>query len=426
VSASLEGITGALEPPRSIIVVGGGVAGFSAVNELRARGYDGAITILSPEGLPYDRPPLSKGYLLGTEDAAQIRLAPESWYAERDVEVLPARAVALRPAEGGVELDGGRLLTADRALLAVGGTPRGLPIPGGDAALTLRSRADSDALRRVLTPGARVAVVGAGLIGSEVASAAVAFGAEATLIDPVDPPLVLAVGEALARQLHAMHAERGVHTVASLPVEIARGSARTGTEDDGATHLVRLANGTAVAADAVVAGIGIVPDTSLAEAAGLEVDDGVIVDPAGATSNPAVFAAGDASRLRRLDGALLRRSEHWEAAVRSGQAAAAGLLGELAPEFGAPWFWSDRHGVHVEAVGTLDERRAPGSRTVIRAVDGVPQAAFLLSPEGRLLGCAAVDLPLMIRAARRIIDRGLVPDPGALADPAVDPRKLTR
>ncbi|WP_422935255.1 NAD(P)/FAD-dependent oxidoreductase [Sinomonas sp. P47F7] len=410
-----------LEAPRSIVVVGGGVAGFSALSELRARGYDGALTVLSPEGLPYDRPPLSKGYLLGTEDAEKIRLAPASWYAERDVEVLPARAVALRPAEGGIELDGGRLLSADRVLLAVGGAPRRLRIPGGVAALTLRSRADSDALRRALAPGASIAIVGAGLIGAEVASAAVAFGAEVTLIDPVEPPLAPAVGEPIARRLHAMHGERGVRTVVSVPVEIARGRA-----DDGAAHLLRLADGSTVAADAVIAGIGIVPETGLAEAAGLAVDDGVIVDPSGVTSNPSVFAAGDASRLRLADGVLLRRSEHWEAAVRSGQAAAAGMLGEPAPEFGAPWFWSDRHGVHVEAVGTLDPRQAPGSRTVLRAVGRVPQAAFLLSAGGHLLGCAAVDLPLMVRAARRIIDRGLTPDPEALADPAVDPRRLAR
>jgi 3-phenylpropionate/trans-cinnamate dioxygenase ferredoxin reductase subunit len=401
---------------RRILVVGGGVAGFSAANELRARGYDGELTILSPEGLPYDRPPLSKGYLLGTEDAAKVRLAPESWYAEHQVRVVPERVARLLPRDGALELGGGSLVRADRILLATGSVPRRLAIPGGETALTLRSRSDADVLRSALTPGARVAVVGAGLIGSEVASAALVLGAQATLIDPVVPPLVPAVGGTLAQRLHAMHAERGVRTSVSVPVEI--------TAYDGGGSLVRLADGSVVEADVVVAGIGVVPETRLAEAAGLEVDDGILVDASGATSNPAVFAAGDAMRLRRTDGTLARRSEHWEAAVRSGQAAAAGLLGETPPEFGAPWFWSDRHGVHVEAVGTLDERQAPGGRTVLRTIDGVPQAAFLLAADGRLLGAAVVDLPLMVRAARRIIDRGLVPDPEALADPTVDPRRL--
>ena len=405
--------------PRRILVVGGGVAGFSAASELRARGYNGELTIVSAEGLPYDRPPLSKGYLLGTEDARKIRLAPEKWYAEHEVALVTDRVVGLRAAEGSVELEGGLMLSADRVLLATGSVPRQLSIPGADAALTLRTLADADALRDALVGGARVAVVGAGLIGSEVASAAVVLDADATLVDPVAPPLVPAVGEALAQRLHAMHAERGVRTLVSVPLEIE-------AAHDGVPRLVRLADGSAVGADVVVVGIGVSPETRLAEAAGLAVDDGILVDSSGTTSNPSVFAAGDASRLRRPDGTLARRSEHWEAAVRSGQAAAAGMLGEEPPHFGAPWFWSDRHGVHVEAVGTLDERQMRGARTVLRAVDGVPQAAFLLADDGHLLGCAAVDLPLMVRAARRIIDRGLMPDPQALADPAVDPRKLTR
>ncbi|KHL03572.1 NAD(P)/FAD-dependent oxidoreductase [Sinomonas humi] len=403
-----------LGAPRRIVVVGGGVAAFSAASELRARGYDGALTLLSPEGLPYDRPPLSKGYLLGSEDAAKIVLAPEDWYAEHGVEVLTERAAALRPSEASVELGNGRTLGADRVLIATGARPRPLAVPGGEAALTLRDRADADALRAALAPGARVVVVGAGLIGAEVTSAAVGFGAEVTLVDPIDPPLVPAVGEALARRLHEMHGEHGVRTVASVPVEIAA--------SDGGACLVRLAGGSAVAADAIVAGIGIVPNSALAADAGIEVDDGVLVDASGATSNPGVFAAGDVSRLRHPDGALARRAEHWEAAVRSGQAAAAGMLGEPAPEFGAPWFWSDRYGAHVEAVGTLDARSA--GRIVLREADGLPQAAFLLADDGRLLGAAAVGFPLLIRAARRIMDRGLAPDPAALADPSVPPRKL--
>lgn len=413
-----------------VVIVGGGVAGFSAAQELRARGYAGALVIVSPEGLPYDRPPLSKGYLLGTEDAAKILLAPGAWYAQHGVEVLAARVTALdlsgeRPA---VLLEGDARLDADRVLLATGALPRRLPIPGGERAIPLRSRADADTLRRTLVPGARIVVVGAGLIGAEVASAAASLGAEATLIDPVGTPLVPVVGEDLAHRLHAMHAEHGAAALVGVPVAIEDG------KHDAAAHLVHLADGRTVAADAVLAGIGIIPDTALAEAAGLEVDDGIMVGPDGSTSHPAVFAAGDATRVRRQGGVVGeslpavpdRRAEHWEAAVRSGQAAAAGILGEAPPRFGAPWFWSDRYGVHVEAAGTMDARRAAGARTVLREVDGLPVAAFLLAEDGHLLGCAAVDQPLVVRAARRIIDRGLVPDPQRLADPSVDARALAR
>ncbi|WP_369046279.1 NAD(P)/FAD-dependent oxidoreductase [Sinomonas sp. P10A9] len=416
--------------PHSIVILGGGVAGFSAAQELRARGYGGVLTILSPEGLPYDRPPLSKGYLLGTEDSAKILFAPARWYGEHDVAVVASRATAL-DASGqnpSVTLDDGRVLAADRILLATGGLPRRLAIPGGQHALTLRSRADADALRRVLVPGARIVIVGAGLIGAEVASAAASLGGNVTLIDPIDLPLGPAMGEHLARRLHAMHAEHGVRTVTGLPAAIEDGT------HDAAPHLVRLADGRSVPADIVVAGIGITPDTDVAEAAGLDVDDGILVGSDGSTSRPAIFAAGDATRTRRPDdvvrGGAARRAKHWEAAVRSGQAAAAGLLGQAPAEFGAPWFWSDRYGVHAEAVGTMDARQEPGARVVLRTEDGtvtgVPAAAFLLAEDGRLLGCAAVDQPLVVRAARRIIDRGIIPDPERLADPTVDPRKLAR
>lgn len=414
----------------SIVILGGGVAGFSAAQELRARGYGGILTILSPEGLPYDRPPLSKGYLLGTEDSAKILFAPERWYAEHEVAVVASRATALDTYGGNpsVTLDDGRVLATDRVLLATGGLPRRLTIPGGEHALTLRSRADADALRRMLVPGARIVVVGAGLIGAEVASAAASLGGDVTLIDPIDVPLVPAMGERLARRLHAMHAEHGVRAITGLPAAIEDGA------HDAAAHLVRLADGRSVPADIVVAGIGIIPDSALAEAAGLDVDDGILVGDDGSTSHPAIFAAGDATRTRRPDDVVrrgpARRAEHWEAAVRSGQAAAAGLLGQAPPEFGAPWFWSDRYGVHAEAVGTMDTRQEPGARTVLRTVDGsatgVPVAAFLLAEDGRLLGCAALDQPLVVRAARRIIDRGIIPDPERLSDPTVDPRKLAR
>lgn len=433
--------------PTSFVIIGGGVAGFSAAQELRARGYHGALTILSPEGLPYDRPPLSKGYLLGTEDSAKILLAAESWYSEHDVAVVASRATALdltgprdltSPSaltgpRAGITLDDGTHLSADRVLLATGGRPRPLAIPGGEHALTLRSRADSDALRRAVVPGARIVIVGAGLIGAEVASAAASLGADVTLIDPIELPLVPAVGEHLARRLHAMHAEHGVRTVVGLPAAIEPATGTAPGPGSGPKYLVRLADGSSVVADAVVVGVGITPDTALAEEAGLEVDDGILVGPDGATSHPAIFAAGDATRARRPSGVVRgippRRAEHWEAAVRSGQAAAAGLLGETPPDFGAPWFWSDRHGVHVEAVGTMDPRQVPGARTVLRILDGTMDgtvAAFLLAEDGHLLGCAAVDQPLVIRAARRIIDRGIMPDPERLADSTVDPRKLVR
>lgn len=392
------------------------MAGFTVAKELRGRGFAGAVTIIDPAGVPYDRPPLSKDYLLGMRDQAGIQLAARPWFKDQDITIITGTAVALEPDAGTVVLEDGREITGDRVVLATGGTARRLPIPGGDldSVLELRTREDADRLRAMLKPGARLAIIGAGLIGAEVASSALPFGADVVLIDPQDPPLVPAVGHELANRLHAMHPERGVDVVTGAPVAI--------TADDGGTHHIELSSGEIITADAVLVGIGIIPETRLAESAGLETDNGTIVDESQRTAHPKVYAVGDSSRIRRADGTLLRRAEHWEHAMNTGATAAAALLGQELPRHGASWFWSDRHGVHVEGVGSM-----VGDGTVIvREKDGEPSVVFRLDPDGFLAGCAAVDGGIAVRAARRIIDRRIVVDPAALADPSVDLRKLAR
>jgi NADPH-dependent 2,4-dienoyl-CoA reductase/sulfur reductase-like enzyme len=399
----------------SVTIVGGGLAGFTTAKELRARGFGGEVTIVDPAGLPYDRPPLSKEYLLGTRGVEDIQLSKAEWFAENNVELVTGLAVALHPDAGEVLLADGRTLTADAVVLATGGAARRLNIPGGDlgSVLELRTREHADRLRSLLKPGTRLAIIGAGLIGAETASSALVFGAEVTLIDPVDPPLVPAVGRELARRLHDMHEEKGVRTVTGVPTAITV---------DGAGHHVALDSGETVDADVVLVGIGIVPETGLAEAAGLETDNGVIVDEHQRTAHPRVYAVGDSSRIRTADGTLLRRAEHWEHALNTGTTAAAALMGQDRPEHGASWFWSDRHGVHVEGVGSMT---ADGT-TVLRELDGTPSIAFRLDPDGYLVGCAAVDGGLAVRAARRIIDRRIRVDAADLADPSVNLKKLAR
>ncbi|WP_461169960.1 NAD(P)/FAD-dependent oxidoreductase [Arthrobacter sp. Z1-15] len=399
----------------SVIIAGGGMAGFATARELRSRGFTGQLTLIDPEGLPYDRPPLSKDYLLGTRTRDQILLAGEDWFRDRRIEVLAGRAAALKPDEGVVLLEDGRELAADRIVLATGAAARKLDVPGGDLeiVLELRNRADADKLRDVLRPGVRLAIVGAGLIGAETASAALALGAEVTLVDPVDPPLVPAVGTTLARRLHRMHEERGIRVLTGIPAAITV---------QGQEHRLALADGAAVYADAVLVGIGVVPETGLAVSAGLDTDNGILVDEHQRTSHPKIYAVGDAARVRLPDGTLLRRAEHWEHARNTGITAGAALLGQELPNHGAPWFWSDRHGVHVEGVGSM----AGEGRVVIRKKEGLPAAAFRLDADGRLEGCAAIDGGFTVRAARRIIDRRIPVDPAQLADSAVDLRKLAR
>lgn len=399
-----------------VVIVGGGVAGVSTAAALRAGGYEGELTLLDAGDLPYDRPPLSKDFLAGAKGFEQLALQPPEWYPDQGIRLLcRTTATALRADLGAVELSDGGTLRADRVVLATGGAAARPPIPGGDdpRVHTLRTVEDAERLRAALPPGARVLVVGAGLIGAEVASTARGLGCEVVLADPADPPLAAAVGAEVAAWLHGVHAERGLTTV------------RAGVESFASTASGLQARLTGEDAprpfDVAVLGVGMVPRTALAREAGLDVYGGVIVDEGQTTSNPAVLAVGDPARRRR-DGLLSPRAEHWEAARLDGARAAATILGTAAPEPTAPWFWSDRHGLHVEAVGEMAE----AGDLVVRGELGVPPfAAFGL--RGHLVvGAVAVNDSTAVRAARRMIDRGVAVDPARLADPAADLRRMLR
>jgi NADPH-dependent 2,4-dienoyl-CoA reductase/sulfur reductase-like enzyme len=401
---------------RRIAVVGAGLAAVSACDALRSLGYDGDLVLLSAEDtLPYDRPPLSKDVLLGKARNADILLRPAEWYEQQNIELrLGATVAALRPAHGAVELADGSLVRADRLVLATGGTPRALPVPGGDdpAVHLLRTWDDAERLREKLLPGTRVAVIGAGLIGAETAAAAAARGCQVTLIDPLAVPLAAAVGAEIAEALHRRHAREGIRVVTGGVERIER---RPGAEGV-LLHVV--GSSEPFAADTVVVGIGIRPESGLAEAAGLRTGNGIIVDGAMRTSHPDVFAVGD---VARQDGHALRH-EHWDAAQRDGQTVAAGLLGRPAPDSQAPWFWSDRHGSRLEAVGTM----ADAERTVLRgAPDSGAFTVFGLRGE-LLVAAAAIDRGRDIKAARRIIDRARPVDAARLADETADLRALLR
>ncbi|MGW0949551.1 NAD(P)/FAD-dependent oxidoreductase [Streptomyces sp. NPDC002623] len=403
--------------PRRIAVVGAGLAAVSTCDALRAQGYDGELVLCSAEhGLPYDRPPLSKDVLLGKSRRPDILLRPESWYEETRVDLREGAAVqAIRPHEGALELADGRTVAADRIVLATGGTPRALPVPGGDdpAVHLLRTWEDAERLRERLLPGARVTVVGAGLIGAETAAVAHALGCRVTLIDPVPVPLAAVVGADIAGALHHRHSAEGIEVITAGVERVERRPGSLGV----LVHLDGYCSGP-VAADTVVAGIGIRPATELAEAAGLHVDNGVVVQPGQRTSHPNVLAVGD---VARLDGHRVRH-EHWEAAQHDGEAAAHGILGRPVPEPGATWFWSDRHGSRLEAVGTM----ADAEHTVLRgAPDDGSFTAFGLRG-GKLVAAAAVDRARDIMAARRLIDRDVTVDPAQLADESADLRTLLK
>lgn len=401
---------------QSVLVVGGGLAGFAAIRHLRELAFEGSITLVEPEALPYDRPPLSKDYLLGHVDAAELQFESRDWFDQHGVTIVHGLAESLDADQRSVTLQDGRVISADRVLLALGGQARRLRIPGGDHpdVMTLRSRADADRLRAAFGVGSRLAIIGAGLIGAEVAAAARAAKMEVTLIDPVEIPLVPAVGIEIATQLHHMHRAHDVDLRTAAPVSILR------TPDN--SFMIGLDDETSVEADHVLVGVGIVPNTEVAEVAGLEVDGGVIVDGRQETSVPGVFAAGDIARRRNAGGALERREEHWEAALTAGQRAAAAMLGMESAKRAAPWFWSDRYGVHVEGVGDMNA----SGRTVIRRLPTGGIVAFRICDSSIIVGAAAIDGGAVIKSARRLIDQASVISDVELADPAVDLRALAR
>ena len=399
-----------------VVVVGGGVAGVSTVGALRSGGYTGALTLVDAGEFPYDRPPLSKAYLAGTTDAKQIALQPPDWYDEQRIRFVGwTTATELARSTGEVALSDGTRLRADRVVLATGGGAARPPLQGAtsERVHVLRTLDDADRLRDALAGGGRLLIVGGGLIGAEVASTAVKLGCEVVLADPVVPPLAGAVGAELAEWLHADHRMHGIELVTAAVTALS-------TRADGVTARLGT-DSTERLFDAVLLAVGMSPQTELAEAAGLAVDRGIVVGPDQVTSNPAVLAVGDPVRIRTAEG-LARRTEHWEAAGRQGRRAAATILGTNPEPDGAPWFWTDRHDRHVEAVGHL----ADAETTVRRGEFGDAKVAVFGLVGDRLVAAAAVDDPTAIRAGRRLIDRAITVDPAELADPAVELRKLLR
>lgn len=397
-----------------VVVVGGGLAGYSAANTLRALGHQGSITVVDPEPALYDRPPLSKHLFDEAFELDDLSFASEQALAERSLETrLGRRATALDPESLRVTLDDGSVLDADTVIISTGARARSLEIPGGDlpGVHVLRTYADALAIRHAVVEGSRVAVVGAGLIGAELASALCTAGARVSLIDPVEVPLVAVVGAHMATHLHGMHEARGITVRQGLTAAFERA---------GEALEVVLVSGERIAADLVVVGVGIVPNIEIAQSAGLDTDRGVLVDAEFRTSVDGIYAAGDVARRRDPDGTLHRPEEHWEAAQFDGQAVAHAVLGREAPARGTSWFWSDRHGVHLEAAGRLS---GPGE-LVVR--DGGEHPTVFLVHRGLLEGAASIDDAMTVRAARRLIDQRVPVSIDALADPAVALRSLLR
>jgi 3-phenylpropionate/trans-cinnamate dioxygenase ferredoxin reductase component len=407
-----------------IVIVGASLAGATAAATLRDEGFDGEIRLIGAEAqLPYNRPPLSKGYLRQQERFEDQLVKPAGYYAEqRIVLTLGVRATAIDAKQKLVELEGGERVAYDRLLVTTGGRNRTLSVPGAtlEGVFQLRTVEDCDRIRAATARAQRAVVMGLGFIGSEVSASLRQLGIEVAAVEGARVPLARVLGDEVGQALAGIHREKGVELVLEDSVAALEGSDRV--------ERVRTKKGRVLPCDMVVAGIGIVPNTELLAAAGAQVDNGVLVDEHCRTSLPDVFAAGDVTNhLHPVFGRL--RVEHWNNGYQQGQAAARSLLGGAQPYDYIHSFWSDQYEHTLEYVGfatrwdrlvfrgRLETRKFLGfylDNGIIRAAVGLDRGGDPDDPK--------VDGEL--KAAASLIRNRVRVDPAKLGDEAVELRSL--
>jgi 3-phenylpropionate/trans-cinnamate dioxygenase ferredoxin reductase subunit len=403
---------------RRFIIVGASLAGAKAAETLRVDGFEGEIVLIGEEPVhPYERPPLSKDYLQGKSELDKVFVHQDSFYADNRIELrLSSTVTSLDAGSKEIVLASGEHLHYDVALLATGSVPRRIAVPGADLGGVhyLRTLADADQLRTAILGASRVVVIGAGWIGCEVAASARQLGTEVAMVEVGDLPLERVLGSELGSFYRNVHADHGVELHFGVGVEAFLGS--------DTVEEVRLADGTSVAGDVVVVGVGVVPRVELAESAGLVLDNGIVTDQYLATSALGIFAAGDVASAwhpifdRRI------RLEHWSSALNQGPVAAKNMVGTPTPYSRIPYFFSDQYDIGMEYAGFAPDwdevifRGDPASREFIAfwLKDGLLAAGMNVNVWDVSETIAA------IVAARQPVDRV------ALTDPAVDLASLIK
>lgn len=400
---------------KTFAIVGAGLAGAKAAETLREEGFDGRILLIGDEPeRPYERPPLSKGYLAGKQEREKARVHGDDFYETHDIELRTGTVVtAIHPAGQELVLDDSERIAFDRLLLTTGAEPRRLDLPGGDlpGVAYLRTLADSDRLRAELERTPRVAVIGAGWIGCEVAAAAREAGCEVAMLDMAELPLERVLGADVGALFRDLHARHGVEFHPGARLEAFEGGDRV--------ERVRLA-GSSIDCDLVVVGVGVEPRTELARAAGLEVDNGIVVDDQLATRERVIFAAGDvANAWHPLFGHRIR-VEHWANALNQGPAAARSMLGSGQPYERVPYFFSDQYDLGMEYSGY-----APSWDEVV--FRGDPEAGEFICfwlKGGRVLAGMNVNVWDVTDEIQALVRSGQHVDPAALVDEGTDLAEL--
>lgn len=402
--------------PETFVIVGASLAGGTAAAALREEGFDGRVILIGAEPEPpYERPPLSKEYLRGETPFEKALVRPPDFYATSGIETrFGVAATRVDPTEKAVGLADGERVPYDKLLIATGGRNRRPPIPGLDldAVYDLRTVGDADRIRSEIAPGRKAVVVGMGFIGAEVAASLRRSGVDVTAVEPFQTPLFRVLGEEVGRVIEGFHRDHGVALLFEDSVEAFEGAGRV--------ERVATKAGRRIECDFAVVGVGIEPVTDVAAGAGVEIDDGILVDEHCRTNVEGVYAAGDvANHYHPVFGRRVR-VEHWQNALKQGPAAARSMLGKGGPYEDVHWFWSDQYDMNLQYAGfhtSWDELVVRGS------LEERSFVAFYCRG-GRVLASVAVNRGKDLRKSMPLIKAGVPLDPAQLRDEDVDLRGL--
>ena len=397
-----------------VVVVGAGQAGSSLVAKLRNSGFDGSITLIGAEPVPpYQRPPLSKAYLLGDMALDRLFLRPESFYAEHRIDLrLNTRVTGIDRAAHTIALNG-EVIPYDHLVLATGSDPRRLPASIGGAlegVFVVRDLADVDAMAPHVVEGKRALIVGGGYIGLEAAAVAAKRGLEVTLVEMADRILQRVAAPETSDFFRTLHQGHGVTIREGIGLDRLLG--------EGHVTGARLSDGTEMPVDLVIVGVGITPATALAEAADLEIENGIKVDAQGRTSDPAIWAAGDCASFPWKDGRI--RLESVPNAIDQAECVAENIMGAGKDYVAKPWFWSDQYDVKLQIAGL----NTGYDRTVVRPGDKPGSQSVWYFRGDALLAVDAMNDPRAYMIGKRLIEAGQSPEPAAVADPETPLKSL--
>ena len=397
------------------IIIGAGQAGAQAAQSMRQAGFDGEIVIFGEETEPpYQRPPLSKAYLRGDLDKERLLLRPLAFYEQQKIDLRRgALVVAIDRAAKTVATDAGETLAYDKLLIATGAPPRRLSCQGADlkGVHYLRTVADSDALRPILSADGRIVIIGAGYIGLEVAASARKAGLDVTVLEMADRALARVAGKEISAFYQKLHADHGV--------DLRLGAALDHFEGRRKVEAAALKSGERIACGAVLVGVGAAPATALAEAADLRIANGVWTDEHARTSDPDIYAAGDCASHPSSIYERRLRLESVPNAIEQAKVAGANMAGGDVVYDAVPWFWSDQYDVKLQTVGVSEG----ADETVLRGDPGARKFSVWYLRRGRLLAVDAVNDAAAFAMSRRLVGK-TVPDAKSLADPATDLKSL--